>query len=271
MKRSAPQLILVTVWACLLILAGIPSNTQPTAAAPVAVVTGTEQPTRTPTNTPVNTPATTPVPTNTATPRRQSAPGKADPAIEKSVSSGQACVSVGDELTFTLSVTNRGTDTANDVVVTDPFPEYLDVIEAVTTRGNVTSNGRTVIITIGPVKTSDTVTIRIRVRVNALAQPPEGLNSASLTTSSGSDDPSNNSSAVKFPIGCDITPTAPAATPAATPATAPGTTPIGPTPERPRQLPRTGAEQSNTISMLIALGGLLAIGVSLLLRRGARK
>jgi uncharacterized repeat protein (TIGR01451 family)/LPXTG-motif cell wall-anchored protein len=254
MKQSAPKFILIAIWATLLILAGIPSGTQHLAAAPVAVVTGTEQPTRTPTNTPINTP-TKAGPTSTP---KNPEHGIADPVITKAVNVKEA--RVGDEVTFTITVTNRGTAAAVDVVVTDPFPEYLDVIEATTTRGNITSNGRTVIITIGRVEETDTITIRIRTRVNALAKPPEGRNGVTLTTSNASDDPSNNTSQVTFKIVADVTPTA-----------APQPAPNTPPPAQPAQLPNTGAEDTGNIMGLVALAGLLAVGMSLLIRRVARK
>ena len=255
MKQSAPKFVLISIWAVLLILAGIPSGTQRLAAAPVAVVTGTELPTRTPTNTPINTP--TPIgPANTPTPKKSN-PGIADPVITKAVNVTEA--RVGDEVTFTITVTNRGTEAANDVVVTDPFPEYLDVLEATTTRGNITSNGRTVIITIGRVEETDTITIRIRTRVNALAQPPEGRNGVTLSTSNTSDDPSNNTSEVTFRIVADVTPTA-------VPGPAPTAAPV-----KPAQLPKTGAEDTGNTTVLLAVAGLLAVGMSLLISRAARK
>jgi uncharacterized repeat protein (TIGR01451 family)/LPXTG-motif cell wall-anchored protein len=258
MKQSAPKIILISIWATLLILAGIPSGTQRLAAAPVAVVTGTEQPTRTPTKAPTNTPTKT-GPTNTPKPNKPEHE-IADPVVTKAVNVKEA--RVGDEVIFTITVTNRGNAAANDVVVTDPFPEYLDVIEATTTRGNITSNGRTVIITIGRVEETDTITIRIRTRVNALAQPGEGRNVVTLTTSSTSDDPNNNTSQVTFQIIADVTPTA-------APQPAPGGPPAPPA--QPAKLPNTGAEDSGNAMALIALAGLLAVGMSLLIRRAARK
>jgi uncharacterized repeat protein (TIGR01451 family)/LPXTG-motif cell wall-anchored protein len=250
MSRSAPKLIVIGIWAALLVLAGMPTGAQRTTAAPLAVVTGTEQPTRTPL--PTDTPAPA---TPTATHRPDS--GIADPAITKAVNVDEA--RIGDEVTFTIVVTNRGTDNANDVVVTDPFPEYLDVIEATTTRGNITSSGRTVVFTIGELKPGDTVTIRIRTRVNALAQPPEGGNVATLTSGNGTDDPSNNSATVTFRIVGPPTPTAElVATSTATPVPVPS------------NLPKTGAADTSPTALL-ALFGLLALATSLLLRRGARK
>jgi len=262
MKQSAPKFVLISIWAVLLIFAGIPSGTQRTTAAPIAVVTGTEQPTRTPTNTPSKTPTST-RPTNTPTPK-STKPEIADPLITKAVNVTEA--RVGDEVIFTITVKNRGTAAANDVVVTDPFPEYLDVIEATTTRGNITSNGRTVIITIGRLEETDTVTIRIRTRVNALAQPGEARNVVTLSTSNTSDDPSNDTSEVTFKIVAEATPTA-------TPQPGPGgSQPAQPAqPAKPAKLPKTGTEDRGNSTLLLAVAGLLAIAMSLLISRTARK
>ena len=266
MKQLAPKFLLLSLWVALLILAGIPNGAQRLAAAPIAVVTGTEQPTRTPT--PVSatvTPVATDTPgaPSTPTPKPPAGPGLADPSITKAVNVSQA--RVGDEVTFTITVINNGPNTAYDVVVTDPFPEYLDVIEATTTRGNISSQGRTVIITIGAVGAKEQITIRIRTRVNALAQPPEGRNSVSLTTSSDGDNPDNNRSQVSFQIIGDATATvAPQPSPAAP-------TPIAPTAAPPRQLPRTGVEDGSMAFALLAACGLLAAGMGLLMRKGARR
>jgi len=188
-----------------------------------------------------------------------SKPDLADPAITKSSSVSEA--KIGDELTFTISVTNNGPGTAEDVVVTDPIPDYLDVIEATTTRGDVSSNGRTVIVTIGKVPAGDEVTIHIRVRVNERAEPPGGRNSVSLTTSSPGDDPSNNSSDVTFNIIGPATPTALVLTP----------TPTG-TPVTPAILPTTGAaDDTSSHALLFAALGMAALILSLFFRGKARE
>lgn len=255
MYQSVAKFGLLTLWLGLLVAVAMPSNTSRSDAAPLAVITGT--PTELSTPTPTATATSAP----TATPTRPPETGVADPAITKSVNVAEA--RIGDEIVFTLSVFNRGNLAANDVVVTDPFPEYLDVIEAVTTRGNISSVGRTVIIDIGKLGAGETVTITIRVRVNELAQPPEGRNRVTLVTSSPSDDPSNNTSETRFAIVGDPTPTA---TPPPPPATPEPPTPV-PTPSK---LPVTGGDGSSLLSVL-ALAGALAIGLSLLVKRFARR
>jgi uncharacterized repeat protein (TIGR01451 family) len=245
--------------AIVLVLLAAATTTLPRAiAVPPAAVTGTptEQPTRTPTNTPNN-----PIPTPTNTPR-PSKPGLADPLITKAVNVAEA--RIGDEVTFTIKVTNKGNDFAEDVVVTDPLPDYLDVIEATTTRGNVSSSGRTVIVDIGRVAPGEEITIRIRVRVNERAQPPEGRNGVTLVTSSPSDDPRNNTSQVTFRIVGDATPTL--TTLPATPQPTATAVPV------PRRLPRTGGgDGSGGLVALATLAGLLGLGGSLLLRRRLRR
>ena len=262
MKYGLPKYVLLAVGAILLMIAGASVGTTGTAAAPLMAITDTAEPaTRTPTSGPTNTPRPTNTPGPTATPRPSSKPDLADPAITKSSSVSEA--KIGDEITFTIRVTNKGPGTAQDVVVTDPIPDYMDVIEATTTRGNVSSNGRTVIVTIGKVPAGDEVTIRIRVRVNERAAPPGGRNSVSLTTSSPGDDPSNNSSDVTFVILGPPTPTVPVLTPIATPTA---------TPVTPAILPTTGAaDDTGSRAGLFAALGIAALLLSLFFRGKARE
>lgn len=257
MKQRVTKLSFLALWVALLAAALFPTSLPHSQAAPLAAITGTptEQPTRTPTSTPGGS-----QPTPTAIPRKGE-PGIADPFITKSVNVAEA--RIGDEIVFTLTVGNRGTDTAEDVVVTDPIPDYLDVIEASTTRGNVSSSGRTVIVDIGRVAPGDEVSIRIRVRVNERAQPPEGRNGVTVSTSSPGDDPGNNTSQVTFRIVVDATATPAPAEPQPAPAPQP-------TPATPTRLPRTAGDEGN-LAALLGLGGLFALGASLLIRRAARR
>jgi uncharacterized repeat protein (TIGR01451 family) len=247
---------LLAIGVALLMLAGTVGAPQPTTAAPRAGFTPTaEPPTRTPT--PANPTATPGVPP-TKTPRPRT--GIADPAITKSVDIGDA--RVGDEVVFSITATNLGTITADDVVVTDPIPDYMDVIEATTTKGNVSSEGRTVIVTIGPIAPGEEVSIRIRVRINERAQPPGARNTVSLTSSSPDANPNNNSAEATFNIVAQAT-----ATPTADPLATPTATPLPPV-----TLPATGAagDSSNHAALFAALG-LLALALSLVLRMKASK
>jgi uncharacterized repeat protein (TIGR01451 family)/LPXTG-motif cell wall-anchored protein len=262
MKQLIARFGLPALAIALLLLAGLPGGALPLSAAPLAAVTGTPTEPPTPTSTVVASATPTPIveptvtPTNTPRPRPPSDSDVADPAITKSASVAEA--RVGDEVTFTLTVTNKGDATAHDVVVTDALPEYLDVLEVTATRGDVSTNGRTVTVTIGAVEPGDEVTIRIRTRVNELAQPPGGRNGAALTTSSPGDDPSNNFSEVSFGIVAQPTAVVPTEQPT-------------PTPEPPRELPRTGSGGEGSALPALAALGLLAVGLSLLARRRVRR
>src|SRR6185295_16807574 len=89
--------------------------------------------------------------------------------------------------------------TADNVVVTDKLPIYLDILDATTTRGTVSIEGQSLYITIGSVAPNDLIFIRVRTRINALAQPSVGYNTAILSSSTDADS-SNNTSTVSFVI-----------------------------------------------------------------------
>jgi uncharacterized repeat protein (TIGR01451 family)/MYXO-CTERM domain-containing protein len=263
MKQLIARFGLPVIVVALMLLAGLPRTVERSDAATLAVVTGTptEPPTRTPTDTPT-TGTATPTPTATPTKKPPSKPGFADPAITKSASVGEA--RIGDEVAFTISVTNLGNETAADVVVTDSLADYLDLLDVTTTRGDVSVGGQTVTVNVGEVAPGDVVSVRIRTRVNERAQPPGGRNGATVTTTSPGDDPSNNTSEVTFTIGAAPTPTA---TPELQQSPAPPAPPV-----RPSRLPRTGTPDDGSSGVVLAAAlGLAAVGVSLLLRRRARR
>ncbi len=126
---------------------------------------------------------------------RSSATGPlfADPAVTKS--GDPTRVYVGELVTFTLTVTNNGNQTATDVVVVDPLPSNMSVFSAVATSGTLTIiPPRTVQVDIGDMDPNDVVTITIVARVNSTGSPPI-INQVELTTTSPTDfDPNNRSS-----------------------------------------------------------------------------
>ena len=121
-----------------------------------------------------------------------------DPLITKAASPSEA--RTGDEIVFTLTVTNRGNVPAENVVVTDPVPDFCDILDVSASRGDVAVGGNTVVVTLGAVAPDEVITILVRTRVNERAQPPGGVNTVTLTSSSSSDDPSNNTSSVTVVI-----------------------------------------------------------------------
>jgi uncharacterized repeat protein (TIGR01451 family)/MYXO-CTERM domain-containing protein len=216
-----------------------------------------------------------PVPTATSgTPKPEKE--RADPAVTKSVSPSEA--QIGDIVDFTITVTNHGGETADDVVVTDQLPDFLDVVDAQTSKGTIATSGRTVVTTIGSVAPDEVVIIHIHAQVNAQALPPGGRNSVSLTSSNNSDNSDNNSASVMISI---LTPaTSPTAMPTELPGTPAGNAPtVAPAgaassgkpdhpPVAPPKLPATGAgDDGSDTSWQLALLGLAAIALSLSLRR----
>ncbi len=134
----------------------------------------------------------------------------ADPALSKAGDPTKA--SVGETVTFTLTVTNKGTIPATDVVITDPLPAIFDVT-AVTVTGapfgtvvNVTPAIGTgpapykVVVTLGgDLGVDDIVTIRIVTTVNGQGNPSI-KNLASLTTSAQTDVITNNADSITITI-----------------------------------------------------------------------
>lgn len=233
----------------------IPANTA-TPTNPPATPTNTPvpptntpiPPTTQPTNTPrprdtkptsvPEAPTATPEPTSvpeapTATPEPTVDTRTADPAITKQVNTASA--RVNDIVEYTISVTNRGSAPANDVVVTDNAPAGLEVISATASSGTVNVSGNTVTVSIGTLNPGDTVTVTVRARVTAAGA--NLTNNASVSSSNDSD-PSNNNASVSLSV------------------------------RRPRVLPQTGeGDGSMPYVWMIAVIGVLGIAAGALMRR----
>jgi uncharacterized repeat protein (TIGR01451 family) len=137
-----------------------------TAAPPMAPVAGiTVTPTFTPTNTP------TPEVTRE---RREFT----DPVILKSADPVEA--RPGEEVTFTLHVTNRGNIAAVDIVVTDDIPAYLEILEVTTTQGEATIDAQRVTVQVGTVGPGFEVQIVIRTRVRSETPAPLTLENVAI-------------------------------------------------------------------------------------------
>lgn len=78
---------------------------------------------------------------------------------------------VGDTFTYTIVVTNTGSKTAKAVVINDIAPNHIDFIvdRVITTKGKVdeSSTSKNIVINVGDIEPSETVTIKIPVNVVA--------------------------------------------------------------------------------------------------------
>ncbi|WP_374710826.1 DUF11 domain-containing protein [Chloroflexus sp.] len=127
------------------------------------MVPPTNTPVVPPTNTPVVPPTNTPVvpPTNTPVIPPPDSPGALpDLVLTKSVAPSVA--QVGDEVVYTLTLSNRGSAPAVDVTVEDPLPPFLRLIEAGAAAGTVQTVGNGVQVTLPTLAPGETVTITIR-------------------------------------------------------------------------------------------------------------
>ena len=114
-----------------------------------------------------------------------------DPALSKTADPLRA--SVGETVTFTITVTNQGNVPAPNVIVTDPLPAVFDVVNVTSTYQGGGNAGTTtvtpaigvgpapytVVVDLGTLAVTDVVTIEIETVVNSLGNPPI-VNQASL-------------------------------------------------------------------------------------------
>jgi len=88
-----------------------------------------------------------------------------NPVIYKAVD--KSTVVAGEEIEYTLSITNEGNDVATDVVVTDELSVYLENVRVTTSQGTASydSPTHTVIVELGSLGPGATATIAIKARV----------------------------------------------------------------------------------------------------------
>ncbi|MEI7782396.1 MAG: DUF11 domain-containing protein, partial [Planctomycetota bacterium] len=122
-------------------------------------------------------------------------PQYADLALDKQVS--DATPNVGDIITFTITLSNLGADTATGVTVLDQLPAGLEFVSALPSQGTYTPG--TGIWDVGTVDTSfpRTLSIQARVPTPTSGIPQPQTNTASVRTSDQYDpDQSNNRDSV---------------------------------------------------------------------------
>jgi uncharacterized repeat protein (TIGR01451 family) len=114
-----------------------------------------------------------------------------DLAVHKSGPAGP--VAVNSNMTYTLTVANRGTRVGNDVMVTDRLPIGFNFVSAVSSQGSCTVTSNIVKCTLGTLRERSTAFIQIMVRPTAT-----GIftNVADVVGAAPEPDLSNNSSLV---------------------------------------------------------------------------
>ena len=177
--------------------------------------------------------------------------------LEIAKTSSAATAVVGDQITYTLTVTNNGPSDATTATVIDDLPDAVTYVSATPSQGSCVEASSVVTCNLGNLALDATATIQIVVTVNA-----EGTvqNSASVSATEFDPTPANSTAVADVAVGPNATavPTA-APTPAATPA----------------QLPETGGTNESGAGLpwiaLLALGALGIVaatgGMALALRR----
>ena len=101
-------------------------------------------------------------------------------------------VTAGNNLTYTLKVSNGGPDAATDVTVADPLPAGTSLVSATTGAGTCSHSSGTVSCSLGDLAVGDTVTIVIVVTVGAGVTAKELTNTATVSSPTPDPGTSNN-------------------------------------------------------------------------------
>ncbi|MEK6285861.1 MAG: HYR domain-containing protein [Acidobacteriota bacterium] len=124
----------------------------------------------------------------------------ADVAITKSASTGTP--KPGDKLTYTITVTNNGPQTTNNVVVTDSLPDQLTFVSCSATGGGFcggAGNGRTVTFPLMALNASATITFEATVK-SSITNGTKIDNTATVTAATNDSITSNNAATASVTV-----------------------------------------------------------------------
>jgi uncharacterized repeat protein (TIGR01451 family) len=107
-------------------------------------------------------------------------------------------VNIGQELTYTITVDNNGTETATGVTVTDTLPTEVDFISASTTQGNCAQAEGTVTCGLGELSPDASATITLVVAPNTTGNV---TNTATISANEDDPFPGNNSATTQTRVG----------------------------------------------------------------------
>jgi uncharacterized repeat protein (TIGR01451 family) len=109
--------------------------------------------------------------------------------IGVSMSASPSPVTVGNQLAYTIIVTNNGPGTATNVQVTDPLPADVTILNVASGQGSSTTTGNTVVTSLGNLPVGVSSAIRILVVPNDVGTL---TNTVTATLDEIDPDPSNN-------------------------------------------------------------------------------
>jgi uncharacterized repeat protein (TIGR01451 family) len=173
---------------------------------------------------------------------------------------GPASVIVGSNVTFTVTVTNHGPETALNVTVTDPLPAGMGFVSATSSAGSVINSSGTVIASLGHLNAGASATVTI---VAATFSTATRTNVASVTTGSSDTNSVNNSAAAVVAVNAPSPNLVAAGAAMVSESYVPANTVIenGETVTIALSLQNTGtADTANLVATLQATGGVTAPG-----------
>ena len=126
-------------------------------------------------------------------------PGTADLAITQTTSPSQA--NVGDNLTYTITVTNNGSDTATAPLFTDVLQDGVNLVSAVSTSGTCTLTSNVVGCVLNDIAPGATATITITVTSSVLGSITNLVNVIGFE---GDPNETNNSASAQMGISGSV-------------------------------------------------------------------
>jgi len=107
-------------------------------------------------------------------------------------------VTLGSNITYTITVTNLGPSTASGVVVTNPLPSAVTLVSFTNNQGSAANVSGAVVFTLGSVPTGTNVTMQVVVTANTAG----AVNSTAIVAASGTFDPvtGNNSATTTIAV-----------------------------------------------------------------------
>ncbi|PKL58205.1 MAG: hypothetical protein CVV34_03530, partial [Methanomicrobiales archaeon HGW-Methanomicrobiales-5] len=111
-------------------------------------------------------------------------------AVTKTASADE--IGLGEQFTYTITVTNNGPSTAEDVFTTDTLPAGTTYVSGSASQGSVSESGNEVVADLGTIPAGDSVTITITVEASAVGSTINTATADSSTTDVDTNDNTND-------------------------------------------------------------------------------